>query len=213
MDIKIGALRIITLTFTKDVPMDYIEQPSQPVPVAFLSCSLRTEDEPFVNHVCDILWYFGIELFGTVGKFDASPENPMELMRRNIAESDFIVVCVTSRYKQEDVKTGAVSTGMSEMLHAEVGMAHALGKPVVAFVQEGTSPGNVLPNITQYMVLSGAGGEFDQKEQLICSLLNNAWQIALNARSEEDKKKLGNFLLKSLAVIGGYAIVRSMGDR
>lgn len=92
---------------------------------AFVSCSLRTEDQQFVDYICRILRAFQIEPFGTVGKFSASPENPIELMQKNIPEADFVVICATPRYIQTDIKTGKETKGLSEMIHVETGMAIA----------------------------------------------------------------------------------------
>ena len=43
--------------------------------------------------------------------------------------------------------------GISEMLHVEVGMAIATGRPILAFVLEGTDVGSFLPQTVQYITL------------------------------------------------------------
>lgn len=141
---------------------------------AFVSCSLRNEDREFVNYVESILRSHNIEPFGTVGKYEVAPKNPAESMKENIPNADVVVIIATQRYFQVDISTGQESYGLSEMVHAETGMAYALGKPVLVFVQDGTSVGNFLPNITQYIVLNGTHEDYNYKKNLITSLFTNA---------------------------------------
>lgn len=181
---------------------------------AFLSCSLRPEDKPFIDFVERILLSHGIEPVGTVGKYSASPTNPAVLMKQNIPECDFVVVCATPRYLQRDLQTGQISSGLSEMIHIETGIAYAFNKPVVAFVQEGTSVGNFLPNITQYITLNGALDDFQSKKALVMSLLNSAYRIAKMVKSKIEQnqgvKILGKVALTGLAIYGGYKLVEKI---
>ena len=39
---------------------------------AFVSCSLREMDKPFVDYIENILLYYNIEPFGTVGRYSES---------------------------------------------------------------------------------------------------------------------------------------------
>ena len=116
---------------------------------AYVSCSLRQEDKPFVDFVESILRENGIEPFGTVGKYSAAPMNPTELMRENIALADITVIIATKRYEQKDILSGKVTYGPSEMIHAEVAMSFMANKPVVVIAQKGTDVGNFTPNFTQ----------------------------------------------------------------
>lgn len=176
---------------------------------AFVSCSLRLEDQPFVDYVCSILKSHRINPFGTVGKFCVAPENPISSMKKNVPLADFVVICATPRYLQQDIVTGHISKGLSEMVHVETGMAIALGKPVVVFVQEGTHVGNALPNITQYIVLNGQKEDFQIKKPQIRSLLSNAYQVVQNIKSDEALKALGTVLLGGLAF---YGAIKLIGD-
>lgn len=63
------------------------------------------------------------------------------------------------------------------MIHVETDMAYMAGKPVVAFVQEGTDVGNFLPNVTQYIILNGQQADLSSKWSLINSLILNAYGI------------------------------------
>lgn len=177
---------------------------------AFVSCSLRPEDENFVNYVCQILDEHNIQAFGTVGKFSASPENPITLMNKNIPISDFVVIVATPRYLQKDLTTGKVSHGLSEMVHVETGMAIAYGKPVVAFIQEGTNIGNALPNITQYITLNGQRADFDAKRKIIFSLLNNAYLFVQKLKSDKTLRTAGKVVVGGLAVYGGVKLLQAI---
>ena len=177
---------------------------------AFLSCSLREEDEPFVNYVCSILEKHEIRPFGTVGKFSASPENPVELMKKNIPQADIVVIVATPRYLQRDIKSGAEKYGLSEMVHVETGMAIAHGKPVVVFVKEGTDVGSVIPNITQYVILNE--GNYGKNRALIYSLLNSAYSYVKELKNSEGAKTVGKIAVRGLAMYGFYRIIKNFFD-
>lgn len=51
---------------------------------AFVSCSLRVDDQPFIDFIFRILEGYNIEPFGTLVKYAASPENPVALMNTTI---------------------------------------------------------------------------------------------------------------------------------
>ena len=180
------------------------------VATAFVTCSLRKEDRPFVDYVCSILDYHGIKPFGTVGKFSASPENPVILMKKNIPRADMLVVCATPRYMQRDISTGQVSHGLSEMVHVETGMAYAFGKPVVVFVQEGTNVGSFLPNISQYVVLDGRVEDYRMQEGTIYSLLNNAYGIVRELRKNKGVRATQDLVVTGLALYGGLKLAQAL---
>lgn len=108
---------------------------------AFISCSLRNEDSRFVNFVENVLRKHGVTPMGTVGRHNATTQNPAEAMKQNIAQSDFVVVCATKRYVQIDTGTKAKTSGILEMLQFESGMAHATDKPLIVFLEEGVNVG------------------------------------------------------------------------
>lgn len=178
---------------------------------AFLSCSLREEDKPFIEFVERILIAHNIEAFGTVGKFSATPENPAVAMRRNIPECDFVVICATPRYIQKDLQTGKTQYGLSEMIHIETGIAYAYDKPVVVFVKEGTNVGNFIPNITQYITLDGCVEDFQSKRQLVFGLLSSAYTTAKSIRSKMENnevlKSTGKVVVTGLAIYGGLKLL------
>jgi len=183
------------------------ENHSQYLAKAFISCSLRSEDKKFVDLVANILYHFQIFPFGTVGKYDSSPENPAQLMKRNIEQADFVVIAATKRYLTKDNQSGIESNQLSEMIHSEAGMAFAYDKPVVVFVEEGTNPGSFLPSITQYITLDGTQANLDSQQNLILSLLNNAYQISEETKRKKTWQDLGKLALKTLAFFGGLKLL------
>jgi len=179
---------------------------------AFVSCSLRKEDSQFMNFVANILHHFQIKPFGTVGLFDASTENPVQLMKTNIEKSDFVVIVATKRYLTRDAINGSSSNMLSEMIHTEAGMAFANSKPVVVFVQEGTNVGNFLPSITQYITLDGTQKNLDSQKNLIMYLLNSAYQKSEEIKRQKSWQGLGRLLVGGLAIFGGLKLLDDGAD-
>jgi hypothetical protein len=175
---------------------------------AFISCSLRAEDKSFVDFVGKILKIHNIRPFGTVGKYSVSPENPVELMKKNIPLADLVVICATPRYLQMDLHNGDISYGLPEMVHVETGMAYMANKPVVVFVKEGTNVGSFIPNITQYITLTGDYNDFKSKKRQVFSLLNNTYKVIKKIENNRDLRMLGKIILWSLAIYGGFKIVK-----
>lgn len=185
---------------------------SQYLAKAFVSCSLRAEDRNFVDLVANILLHYQIKPFGTVGLYDASPQNTSQLMKRNIEQSDFVVIAATKRYLTKDNQNGNESNQLSEMIHSEAGMAFAFTKPVVVFVEEGTNPGNFLPSITQYITLDGTQTNLDSQQNLIADLLNNAYQISEEVKRKKAWQELGRLALGGLALFGGLKLLENNDD-
>jgi hypothetical protein len=175
---------------------------------AFVRCSLRKEDQPFVEYITRILDVHNIRSTGTVGKFNASPENPVELMKKNIPDADMLVICATPRYFQSDLTTGKVTYGLSEMIHVETGIALAHNKPVVVFAKEGTDLGSCLPNITQYIVLNGDENNYLENQHLIYSLLHSSYKFIQNMRSSKELKTAETLATAILAIYGGIKLLQ-----
>lgn len=172
------------------------------VATAFLSCSLRVEDLPFVEYISRILKAHGIKPDGTIGRYYAAPENVSTSMKNQIENCDLIVIAATPRYFTEDVHNKRSFKSMSEQLHAEAGIADGLNKPIVVFVQEGTEPGNYLSSVTQYVVLNGSLEDYERKKTLILSLLNNAYNKVQNLSHKRDFESLKSTVVGGLAIFG-----------
>lgn len=182
------------------------------IATAFISCSLRNEDKPFVELIEKILIAHRINPIGTVGRFSASPTSTAELMKQNIPKADFVVVVATPRYKQKDINSGKLTKGLSEMLHVETGMAYMIDKPVVVFVQKGTNLGNFLPTITQYITLDGTRNDLNMNWTLINSLIRHAYDIVEQKKTEKANQSFWKTLTKGLAIVGGFSIINSLSS-
>ena len=181
------------------------------IATAFLSCSLRKEDRPFVEYIERILKAHYIKPIGTVGYHSASPTSTAELMKKNIPLADFVVIVATPRYVQKDINFGNSTNGISEMLQVEAGMAHMADKPVVVFVQDGTNVGNFLPTITQYITLNGKQADLEQKWPQINSLIKHSCDIVRQKKTEAQNKSLWKAFSTGLAIFGGISLLNSMG--
>ncbi|MEO2052197.1 MULTISPECIES: hypothetical protein [unclassified Allomuricauda] len=178
---------------------------------AFVSCSLRKEDEPFVEFVERILLHCQIKPMGTVGRHSIAPVPIVEQMKKNIPLADFLVVVATPRYVQRDMANSSKSLyGLSEMIHVEAGMAYMLGKPVVVFVKQGTAVGSFLPNVTQYITLDGTVRNLQEQGHQISQLLKNAVEQIRKAKETEDQKSFWRMVRNGLAIVGGIKVLDYM---
>ncbi|EMO47266.1 hypothetical protein [Leptospira santarosai] len=181
-------------------------------PKAFISCSLRNEDKPVVDWLTNLTRIFGFVPFGTVGKFTATPKPIYEEMKLGIKDADCLILFATPRYIQDDIhlkkRTGK---GISEMLHVEVGMAVASDKPVLVFVQKGTSIGSFISNLVQYIEIDPYNQQdIINKWPLIANYFRSALSI-IAANWEKNKNKENIKTLQTiLTIIGGAVILNSL---
>lgn len=123
-------------------------------------------------------------------------------MKENISKADILVVVVTPRYYQNDYHRGKQSTGFSEMLHVESGMAFANDIPVIVFIKEGTNVGSFLPNLTQPIILKGDWRSDKKHRPLINSIFDKATKIVDAKKDKKSLKAFGQVALFGLAAIG-----------
>jgi hypothetical protein len=187
-------------------------QYQQRQPTAFISCSLRSEDKPFVDYVESIVRQMGFLPVGTIGRYDAAPKPIWQQMKDNIQSADCIVLAATPRYLQQDIadklRTGR---GMSEMLHTEIAMAVAMDRPVLAFVLEGTDVGSFLPQTVQYITLKSDSSDLMSKWPLIQAYFGNAAAMIESRRQKENRSGLLKIAVSGLAVVGGLALLDRLG--
>lgn len=193
--------------FKKDFNMN-----QQRKPRAFISCSLRQEDKPFVDMIVAITKRFGFRPMGTVGKYSAAPRPIWQQMRDKVESSDCIVLVATPRYIQQDIydkkKTGK---GLSEMLHVEVGMAVMARRPILAFVLEGTNIGSFLPQTVQYITLRLYDrADLQNKWPLIANYFRSAFAIIQERWREENLDELLKLAGVFLGTIGAATIIDSI---
>lgn len=190
-----------------------MENNNEYVATAFLSCSLRPEDIPFVDYVARILKAHKINPVGTIGKYYSAPENPVESMTKKIEEYDFLVVAATPRYLSKDIQNKKKSISISEQLHAEAGIAKGLNKPVIAFIQGDTNPGNFISQITQYIILDGTLEDYNKKKNLIYSLIDNTFKKVQELKGNKNLKTIGNIVIGGLAIYGTIKLLQKLfGD-
>jgi len=177
-------------------------------PKAFVSCSLRKEDQRYVDMIIRITKQLGFLPVGTVGKFEASPKPIWQQMAEGIKSADCLILIATPRYIQKDVhdrkKTGK---GISEMLHVEVGMAVMAGRPILAFAQKGTNVGSFLPQTVQYIELDYDNKDLNDKWQLIKRYFKNAMKIIKRRWEKEDNKELAGAAGIILGLIGAAKVI------
>lgn len=195
--------------------------PQQRQPTAFISCSLRSEDKPFVDYVESIVRHLGFLPVGTIGRYSAAPKPIWEQMKENIKSADCIVLAATPRYLQQDIndkiKTGRGMSeliqkrAMSEMLHTEVAMAVAMDRPVLAFVSEGTDVGNFLPQAVQYIVLKEDRSDLLAKWNQVQSYFANAAAMIEKRWAQESRSGLIKIAVGGLAAVGSIALLGWLG--
>ncbi len=181
-------------------------------PRAFISCSLRPEDKPFVGLITAITQQLGFQAVGTVGKFGAAPLPIPEQMTEGIRSADCIILAATPRYIQEDVhnrkRTGK---GISEMLHVEVGMAVMAKRPILAFVEEGTDVGSFLPQTVQFIQLKHDNlDDIKEKWPLIQEYFRSAMTIIQNRWMEENRSDLLKTAGIFFGIIGAATVLDSL---
>ncbi|MGJ4754750.1 hypothetical protein [Leptospira kmetyi] len=181
-------------------------------PKAFISCSLRVEDEAFITWIIQLARIFGFSPFGTIGKYSAAPKPLYQQMKEGIEEADCLILVATPRYIQEDLHTKAnTGHGISEMLHVEVGMAVASGKPVLVFVQKGTNVGSFIPNLVQYIEINPYSQQDIQKKwPLIANYFRSALSIITSNWEKAKNKETMKMIQGLLTIIGGAAIINSI---
>jgi len=183
-------------------------------PKAFISCSLRKQDEKFVNLVERIVRKKGFLPFGTVGRYVNDSAPVPVTMTEEMNKADCLVVVATPRYKQEDVHNNVINNNaLSEMIQVEAGMASMKGIPIIVFVQKGTHVGNFLSASTQYIEidLENYKESVNAKLKLINSLFDRA-AIKINEKwksiSNQKDKDGVNAILQIAGVVGiGAALI------
>lgn len=178
-------------------------------PKAFISCSLRPEDSQFTDYIIRVVEHFGFQPFGTVGKYVTEPKPIWQSMKENIAQADCVILAATPRYIQQDIyNKNNNGHSLSEMLHVEVGMAVMAEKPILVFVQEGTSVGNFLPAHVQYITLNLQNKtDLNVKWPLIVEYFRSAFVMIEQKWKKDNKPDFMGLFTGVLAFIGGVKVL------
>lgn len=181
------------------------------VPRAFVSCSLRDEDKPFVEWMFAVIQRFGFQPIGPVGRNLYAPLPIYQQMKDGIREADCLVLVATPRYIQEDIHNRKLGNGISEMLHVEVGMATMSERPVLAFVQKGTDVGGFLPSLVQYIEIDpNSQADIDSNWPAISNYFRSALLLIQQRWVEDNRKSLFKGIGLILGIIGAAKVVDSI---
>jgi hypothetical protein len=88
-----------------------------------------------------------------------------------------VIIAATPRYIQEDIHKKYTTKSIAEMLFMESAIAYCSDRPVLLFVQEGTSIAPALGHITEYIVLRRGYKKDREFMQRISSYFENARSI------------------------------------
>ncbi len=111
---------------------------------AFLSASFDPQDEQMVEWFKKLLNLVGVEP-SFADWSEVCP--PIDKVRRNIAESDFVIVILSKKEKIDGKNIWKTSNWIQD----EIGMAHGLKKPIIAFVEKGVDTSGILKFVTDYL--------------------------------------------------------------
>lgn len=179
-------------------------------PKAFISCSVRPEDQAFNKAVERVVKRYGFEPTGTVGLHVNYAEPIPVSMEKEIEVCDILVVAASPRYLQSEIKSDTKpSYAIPEMLHVESAMAYKAKKPIVAFVQQGVNVGGFLPHITQYFTVDSKTYKVHSKRQLK-PFFNDLHVRVEKSIKGKDKESFGWFTIFGLAAIGLYTVVKNL---
>lgn len=187
----------------------------QIVPRAFVSCSLRDEDRPFVHWMFSVIRQFGFDPIGPVGLDLFAPRPISDQMTDGIRAADCLVLLATPRYLQEDIHNRArTGKGISEMLHVEVGMATMAELPVLAFVQKGTTLGGFLPSLVQYIEIDPtAQDDINTKWPHIANYFRSALVMIQKRWADESRSNLLAGIAVILGIIGAATVVGTIAEQ
>lgn len=110
---------------------------------AFVSCSFDEIDKDVVNYFCNLISSFDFQI--DVSN-EGHPSPVQEKVKSSISISDCLIAICTKKNKIENSEFFKTS----DWILNEIGMAFALNKPIVAFVEEGVKMEGFLPQVTSY---------------------------------------------------------------
>jgi hypothetical protein len=148
---------------------------------AFLSCSIRQEDEMIVDIFEYILRAHGFEVT-TVGRTKFAPRPSLQVIRDELETSDCVVILATKREKKGEYwKT-------SEWVeYIEPAMAYMGRKPILAFVEKDVVVEQLIPQATQIFKFDKTNPLKDKEkiDAYISSLREELHEIERKKRDEE----------------------------
>jgi hypothetical protein len=163
--------------------------------MAFLSCSLRPEDDTQVNaYFKDIFRFYGIET-ETINVPGLSEEQVIELVKRDIPRVEGVVVLWTPRYHID-----GYLPSMWTMLESVVGIAK--DKPVYVFYEQGISLEGPLKAMGEVRVEFNRLYFTNQEEhERLCSWARWVKEDLERRKAENSRRSLGTAILFGLGVL------------
>lgn len=157
---------------------------------AFVSCSVRLEDESIINRFLDVLKACNIELH----VFGLKPEVGLwrEQIRSQIKRTDCTIAIMTRRDKIE----GKDAWKAPDWVRDESIIAKEMGKPLAIFVEEGVEVGGIL---SEDMYVKFSRQNITQE---IMNKIDNYMRSLVNKlRVTENQRKLLLSILIIIAVV------------
>jgi len=173
------------------------------VPKAFISCSLREEDQPFNAFIINLARHFGLEPCCTVGLFRAAPKAILNQMESGIEEADCLIMIATPRYLQEDISNkDKQDEAISESLLVEFVLSYKEQKPILIFALEGVKLPDIILNQVQVIYLKHKDPELHLKWKLISSYFESAHKMIVRNWNRNLARGALEFTTAFLAGIG-----------
>jgi hypothetical protein len=178
---------------------------------AFLSTSIRPQDQPLVDVLRSVLDGQGFECI-TVGLDVSAPESTAETAKKEMERCECLIVLATKRFDAQDVHTGDPVSLASGWIDSETGMAHMRGIPITSFKDQAVQlQGLLAANITQWFAFDPRQETFVayllRNQPLVRSHLSEVKRRIDEARDRNRATWIGRLLKWGLALFTTGAVV------
>ena len=172
----------------------------------FISRGLSVEDRTIGDPIAEMIRECGFETV-TVGiEVKVPDEQVPQAVREEIKKADALIAIATPRYM--DALTGLWRT--LEWLHAEVGIAFGIEKPLLILKDKRVSLGGLPSYITelkQVPIIEFDPYNLDELRMGLSTLMPKFREWIETKRRQEFFETLGKIIVEGLAVVGGIAIL------
>jgi len=172
----------------------------------FVSRGLRIEDRAIGDPIAEMIREWGIKTV-TVGiEVKVPDEQVPQKVREEIRKADALIAIATPRYM--DALTGLWRT--LGWLHAEVGIAFGIDKPLLILKDKRTFLGGLpsyLANLKQTPIIKFDPNNLDKLRTGLSSLMPGFREWIETKRRQEFFDALGKIIVGRLAVVGAIAII------
>ena len=172
----------------------------------FVSRGLSTEDRMIGDPIAEMIREWGFETV-TVGIEVKVPEEQVPIkVKEEIKDSDAVIAIATPRY--QDALTGLWRT--LEWLHAEVGIAFGIDKPLLILKDKRVSLGGLpsyLTGLKQIAVIEFDPYNLDEVKLRLSSLMPAFREWIETKQRREFFEILGKIVIGGLAAFGAITII------